>query len=45
MALQKANGNQSEAARQLGGRRVTIWKRIRKYGIDLHRDLPPARPN
>ncbi len=39
MALRKANGNQSEAARRLGVSRVTVWKRIRKYGIDLHREL------
>ena len=34
-ALREANGNQSEAAKTLGVSRVTIWKRIKKYGIDL----------
>ncbi len=34
-ALREANGNQSEAARTLGVSRVTAWKRIKKYGIDL----------
>jgi PAS domain S-box-containing protein len=38
-ALRRARGNQSEAARHLGVSRVTVWKRIKKYGIDLHRDL------
>lgn len=31
--LRQAAGNQSEAARILGVSRVTIWKRIKKYGI------------
>jgi transcriptional regulator with PAS, ATPase and Fis domain len=34
-ALRKSGGNQSEAARLLGVSRVTIWKRIKKYGINL----------
>ena len=38
-ALRLAGGNQSETARHLGVSRVTVWKRIKKYGIDLHRDL------
>jgi transcriptional regulator with GAF, ATPase, and Fis domain len=33
--LGRVGGNQSEAARLLGVSRVTIWKRIKKYGIDL----------
>jgi PAS domain S-box-containing protein len=33
--LRQVGGNQSEAARILGVSRVTIWKRIKKYGIDL----------
>ncbi|HSQ87108.1 MAG TPA: sigma 54-interacting transcriptional regulator [Desulfobacterales bacterium] len=37
--LQQAGGNQSEAARILGVSRVTIWKRIKKYGIDPNKDL------
>lgn len=32
--LQQAGGNQSEAARILGISRVTIWKRMKKYGIN-----------
>lgn len=36
-ALHKASGNQSQAARILGVSRVTIWKRINKYGIDPRR--------
>lgn len=38
-ALRGAHGNQSEAARRLGLSRVTVWKRIKKLGIDLKRDL------
>jgi len=37
--LRRVNGNQSEAARVLGVSRVTIWKRIKKYGIQLESDL------
>ena len=37
--LRKAGGNQSEAARILGVSRVTIWKRMKKYGIDVVSDL------
>ncbi|MBU1055319.1 MAG: sigma 54-interacting transcriptional regulator [Proteobacteria bacterium] len=37
--LQEANGNQSEAARVLGISRVTIWKRMKKYGIKPTIDL------
>ncbi|MGD9058443.1 MAG: sigma 54-interacting transcriptional regulator [Desulfobacterales bacterium] len=37
--LRQVGGNQSEAARSLGVSRVTIWKRIKKYGIDLETEL------
>jgi PAS domain S-box-containing protein len=33
--LRQTGGNQSEAARLLGVSRVTVWKRIKKYAIDL----------
>ncbi len=32
-ALEKSSGNQSEAARILGVSRVTVWNRMKKYGI------------
>lgn len=38
-ALRKSRGNRSEAARILGVSRVTVWKQIKKYGIDVYRDL------
>jgi transcriptional regulator of acetoin/glycerol metabolism len=38
-ALREAGGNQSEAARRLGVSRVTVWNRMRRYGIDLKRVL------
>ncbi|MBT3310535.1 MAG: sigma 54-interacting transcriptional regulator [Desulfobacterales bacterium] len=37
--LKKTYGNQSEAAKLLGVSRVTIWKKIKKYGINLKSDL------
>ena len=42
--LRRVGGNQSEAARMLGVSRVTIWKRIKKYGIDLNSDLGRVVP-
>ena len=38
-ALRQAAGNQSEAARILGLSRITIWKRIKKFGIDLKKEI------
>lgn len=37
--LRKAEGNQSKAAKMLDVSRVTIWKRMKKYGIDMDRDV------
>ena len=37
--LRRFRGNQSETARALGVSRVTIWKRIKKYHVDLIADL------
>ena len=34
-ALQKADGNQTQAAKLLGVSRITVWKRIKKHGIKL----------
>jgi transcriptional regulator with PAS, ATPase and Fis domain len=34
-ALRQADGNQSNAAKILGVSRITVWKRIKKYGIQL----------
>ena len=33
--LQETGGNQSQTAKKLGVSRVTIWKRIKKYNINL----------
>jgi transcriptional regulator of acetoin/glycerol metabolism len=38
-ALRQTNGNQSQAARILGINRVTVWNRMKKYGIDLTKVL------
>ncbi len=37
-ALRRAHGNRTEAARLLGVSRVTVWKQIKRYGIDFYRD-------
>ncbi len=34
-ALQQADGNQTKAAKIIGVSRVTVWKRIKKYGIQI----------
>ena len=38
-ALQETGGNQSETARILGVSRVTVWKRIKKFGINLSTEI------
>jgi len=38
-ALQAAGGNKSEAARRLGVSRVTLWKRIKKFGIQVDKHI------
>ncbi len=38
-ALQKAGGNQSRAAEILGISRVTVWNRMKKYGITAQKKI------
>ena len=38
-ALRQAHGNRSETARLLGVSRVTVWKQIKRFKIDLYKDL------
>ena len=38
-ALRQTNGNQTQAARILNINRVTVWNRMKKYGIDLKKVL------
>ena len=38
-ALKQTDGNQTRAAEMLGVNRVTVWNRMRKYGIDIKRDV------
>jgi PAS domain S-box-containing protein len=38
-ALKATGGNKSEAARRLGISRVTLWKRIKKYGIQVDKQI------
>ncbi len=38
-ALRRTGGNQTRAARLLGINRVTVWNRMKKYGLDLQRVL------
>lgn len=37
--LHQASGNQSEAARILGVSRIAVWRRIKKYGINLRKEI------
>jgi two-component system response regulator HydG len=37
--LRQAGGNQSKAAKMLGVSRVTVWKRMKKLGIDIKQDV------
>lgn len=37
--LRENRGNQSEVARCMGVSRVTVWKRIKKYGIRIPEDI------
>ncbi len=34
-ALRQSNGNKTQAAKNLGVNRNTVWNRMRKYGVDL----------
>jgi two-component system response regulator HydG len=38
-ALEKTAGNQTRAAQLLGVNRVTVWNRMRKYGLNLRKEL------
>jgi transcriptional regulator with PAS, ATPase and Fis domain len=38
-ALEQSGGNQSEAARILGVTRVTIWNRMKRFGIFFNRKI------
>jgi transcriptional regulator with GAF, ATPase, and Fis domain len=38
-ALQQTHGNQTQAARLLGVNRVTVWNRMKKYGVDVKKIL------
>ena len=38
-ALRQTGGNQTRAAQLLGINRVTVWNRMRKYGINLEKEL------
>jgi two-component system, NtrC family, response regulator HydG len=44
-ALHRSQGNVSQAARLLGVSRVTLWNRMKKYGIDLKRVIEDQSSN
>jgi transcriptional regulator of acetoin/glycerol metabolism len=37
--LERTGGNQSKAAELLGVSRVTIWNRMKRYGIDSKKSI------
>ncbi|MBS1110586.1 MAG: sigma54 specific transcriptional regulator with sensor, Fis family, partial [Anaeromyxobacteraceae bacterium] len=39
--LEEAGGNRAEAARRLGISRVTLWKRLKQYGLQAAQEQPP----
>jgi two-component system, NtrC family, response regulator HydG len=43
-ALVETHGNQAQAARILGVSRVTVWKRMKKHGIELARKIGDSPP-
>ena len=42
-ALARAKGNQSVAAEILGVSRVTVWNRMKRYGITYNRQIESAK--
>lgn len=38
-ALKKTGGNKSQAARLLGVHRMTVWNRMKKYGVTLEKEI------
>ena len=42
-ALRAANGNKSAAAKLLGVNRMTVWNRMRKYGLHLEKKIAEQR--
>jgi transcriptional regulator with PAS, ATPase and Fis domain len=44
-ALRRFDGNRTRTAEHLGISRVTVWNRIRKYGLDMRQEVvDPHRP-
>ncbi len=42
-ALRKSGGNKSQAAKLLGVHRMTVWNRMKKYGIALEKEIRKAQ--
>lgn len=42
-ALEKSNGNQSQAAKLLGVSRVTVWNRMKRFNLKAKRDIVTSR--
>lgn len=43
-ALEKLRGNQTEAAKQLGISRSTLWRKMKEYGVSKREDKEAAEP-
>ena len=41
-ALERANGSPGRAAQLLGVSRMTVWRRMRKFGIEVKRVIDKA---
>jgi two-component system, NtrC family, response regulator HydG len=44
-ALDRSRGNQSEAARILGISRVTVWNRMKEFGLESKKDIVEFQPD
>jgi len=42
-ALEKSNGNQSQAAKLLGISRVTVWNRMKRFNLKAKKDIVTSR--
>jgi two-component system, NtrC family, response regulator HydG len=44
-ALERSKGNQSEAARLLGVSRITVWNRMKEFGLEPKKNIIESQPD